>query len=246
MRFLHALAHNWTLKVSALVLALIFWSLVRSESLARRPIPGVPVEVEIRDVDWRLARSPQPDSVEVTVSGPWRQLLQLRGENTRVVVPVDEVTDTTELRVISRNWVQLDDDLGGIRVENVTPNTISLRYEPLETRSIPVAPTVSGSLPAGFVLEPPLRPSPSVVRVRGPVARVEALDSVRLAPIDLSDIRGVTSVPTVVDTSLIPGLAVSPYEVAVLLRVAPVTTDSLTAFRGGIGPPRAYGPGPGR
>lgn len=245
MRLLHAITNNWALKLSALVLALIFWSLVRAESLARRPIPGVPVEVEIRDVDWRLARPPQPESVEVTVSGPWRQLLQLRGENTRIVVPVEDVTDTTELRVLSRAWVRLDDDGGRIRVEDVSPSTISLRYEPLETRSVPVSPTTTGVLPPGFVLEPPLRASPSSVQVRGPVAVVTALDSLALVPIDLSEIRGVTSVPTTVDTARLRGLAVSPLDVTVLVRVAPVTTDSLTAasrlllpFRRGFDPER--------
>jgi YbbR domain-containing protein len=229
VRLLHAVTNNLALKISALVLALIFWSLVRAESLARRPIAGVPVVVEVRDVDWRLARPPQPGSVEVTVSGPWRQLLQLRGENTRIVVPVEDVTDTTELRVLSRNWVHLDDEQGRIRVEDVSPNTVSLRYEPLETRTIPVAPTTTGELPAGFVLEPPLRASPSAVQVRGGVAAVNALDSLRLLPIDLSRIRGVTSVPTAVDTAQVRGLAISPLEVTVLVRVAPVTTDSLTA-----------------
>ncbi len=62
---------------------------------------------------------------------------------------------------------------------------------------------------------------------------------------DLSDIRGVTSVPTLVDTARIRGLTVSPVEVTVLLRVAPVTTDSLTAL-GPYRPLPAYGAGPER
>ena len=116
MASLRWVTRNWGLKVSALLLALLFWALVRSESVARRQIAGVPVEVELRDADWRLARPPQPGSVEVTVTGPWRELLQLQGENTRVTVPIENVTDTTELRVLSTNWVNLDEDGGRVRI----------------------------------------------------------------------------------------------------------------------------------
>ncbi len=221
---LDAITHNWALKLAALVVALLLWSLVRAEEPFQRT-EWAPVEVEVADPDWQLAEPPQPDSVEVTFSGPFRDLWRVGAAHPRVVVPVETVSDTTELRVLSRNWVRLQqDDLGRTRVEALHPNTVTLRYEPLETRAVLVRPTTTGQLPPGYALEMPLRADPSIVQVRGPAARVRRLDSLDLAPIDLSDVRGVTTIPTTVDTTRIRGLVVSPVDVSVTVRAVQADT----------------------
>ncbi|MEJ2184889.1 MAG: YbbR-like domain-containing protein [Gemmatimonadota bacterium] len=242
-RLLDAITHNWALKLAALLVALLLWSLVRAEEPFQRT-EWAPVEVEVADPDWQLAEPPQPDSVEVTFSGPFRDLWRVGAARPRVIIPVQNVTDTTELRVLSGNMVRLQDDLGRTRVEALHPNTVTLRYEALETRAVPVRATTRGQLPAGFALEMPLRVDPSFVQVRGPAARVRRLDSLDLSPIDLSDIRGVTVVPTTVDTARIRGLVVSPADVSVTVRVVP--TDTVDA--GGpadLPPPMGERPGPG-
>jgi YbbR domain-containing protein len=222
-RLLDAITHNWALKLAALLVALLLWSLVRAEEPFQRT-EWAPVEVEVADPNWQLAEPPQPDSVEVTFSGPFRDLWRVGGARPRVIVPVDNVKDTTELRVLSGSMVRLQDDLGRTRVEALHPNTITLRYEALETRAVRVRATTTGQLPAGFALEMPLRADPSIVQIRGPAARVRPLDSLDLAPIDLSDIRGVTTVPTTVDTTRIRGLVVSPVDVSVTVRAVPADT----------------------
>lgn len=235
-RLLDVIAHNWALKLVALVVALILWSLVRADEPFQRT-EWAPVEVQVTDPDWQLARPPQPDSVEVTFSGPFRDLWRVGAARPRVVVPVENVKDTTELRVLSGNLVRLQDDLGRTRVEALHPNTVTLHYEPLETRAVPVRATTRGELPAGFALEMPLRSSPSVVQVRGPAARVRRINSLDLDPIDLSDIRGVTTVPTTVDTARIHGLVVSPVDISVTVHAVPADTT------GGNGPAGSPSPG---
>jgi len=215
--------NNWALKIAALLVALLLWSLVRAEEPFQRT-EWAPVQVEVADPDWQLARPPQPESVEVTFSGPFRDLWRIGAARPRVVVPVENVGDTTELRVLSGNWVKLEDDLVRIRVEALHPNTVTLRYEPLETRGVPVHVTTTGELPTGFILEAPPRASPAIVQVRGPAPRVRRLDSLSLAPVDLSELRATTTVGTTVDTAHAHGLVVSPVDVTVTVRIAPDTT----------------------
>lgn len=244
-RLLDAITHNWALKLSALVVALLLWSLVRAEEPFQRT-EWAPVQVQVADPNWQLAEPPQPDSVEVTFSGPFRDLWRVGAARPRVVVPVDNVKDTTELRVLSGNMVRLQDDLGRTRVEALHPNTITLRYEPLETRAVLVRATTTGQLPPGFALETPLRVDPSVVQVRGPAARVRRLDSLDLAPIDLSRIReGVTVLPTMVDTTRVRGLVVSPVDVSVTVRVVPADTAGAASPADTLPPGLSGAPGAG-
>jgi YbbR domain-containing protein len=243
-RLLDVITHNWVLKLAALVVALLLWSLVRADEPFQRT-EWAPVVVEVADPDWQLAEPPQPDSVEVTFSGPFRDLWRVGAARPQVVVPVENVNDTTELRVLSGNLVRLQDDLGRTRVEALHPNTVTLHYEPLETRAVPVRATTTGQLPAGFALEMPLRVSPAVVQVRGPAARVRRIDSLDLDPIDLSDIRGVTTVPATVDTTRIRGLVVSPVDVSVTVRAVPADTLGGSGPNDSLPPGLRARPGPG-
>ena len=224
-RLIRFFTENWTLKLAAVALAILLWLAVEANTPRRQRFGDVPVEVEVQDPDYRLARDPEPPTVSVTVVGPQGELLSLAGDPPRIVVPVERVTDTVESQVVPLQWVRLPRNLRETRVEAIRPDTIRLYYERLVSRSLPVRVALEGRLPEGLTLVRPIATNPVRVEVSGPARALESLDSVPLLPVDLSGLRSNTNVPTSVDsTALAPGVRFTPREVNVVLRVEQVDT----------------------
>ncbi|HUG40618.1 MAG TPA: YbbR-like domain-containing protein [Longimicrobiales bacterium] len=218
------LTEHWTLKLAAIVLALLLWLTVRASTPKRTTFRNVPVQVDLRDPDWRLVGEPIPSVVSVMVIGPTSELMALSADPPRVVLPVQRVSDSTETQVVSPQWIRIPQGLRQTRIEGLRPDTIRLRYERLESRILPVRIRTRGDLPQGLALALPITTNPSAVDVRGPGRLLEGIDSVPLLPVDLSGLRATTNVPARVDTIALPGLMVTPNEINVILRVVP--TDS--------------------
>jgi YbbR domain-containing protein len=221
-RILRSFGKNWGLKLAALSLAILLWMAVRAGSERVTTFRNIPVQVDLRDPDWRLAEPPQPAAVHVTVLGPTGELLTLAGEPPRIVLLVDRVTDAEETQVLPLQWVQLPREVRQARVLSLRPDTIRLRYERLDTRSFPVRVRTVGELPQGYELAQAPTTTPAQVQLRGPVTLLDQLDSVPLEPVDISGLRSTTNVPASIDTLALGRVRVSPQEVNVLLRVAPV------------------------
>jgi YbbR domain-containing protein len=220
-RILRSFTKNWGLKLAALSLAILLWMAVRAGTPRATTFRNIPVQVDLRDSDWRLAEPPQPPTVHVTVRGPTGELMTLASQPPRIVLLVDRVTDTVETQVLPLQWVQLPREVRDARVLSLRPDTIRLRYERLETRAFPVRVRTVGELPEGYELAGPTTTTPASVRVRGPARVLDQLDTVPLEPIDISALRTTTTVPARVDTVGLGPAQPSPAEVNVVLRVGP-------------------------
>jgi YbbR domain-containing protein len=218
------LTESWGLKLAAVGLAVLLWMGVRAGAPERATFPGITVEVDLRDPDWQLAGPPEPATVSITILGPAGELMALAGDPPRIVLPVERVSDTLESQVVPLQWIQLPAGIREARVLGLRPDTIRLRYQRLASRSLPPRVRTEGMLPPGYRLERPVSTSPALLVVRGPLGRLNAVDSVPLLPVDISGLRSTTNVPTAVDTSALSGMSVLPREVNVILRVA---ADSL-------------------
>lgn len=224
-RIIRFFTENWTLKLAALALAILLWLAVRADAPKQAVFRNIPVEVDLRDPDWRLEGDPQPSAVNVTVVGSTPALIDLAGNPPRIVLPVDRVNDSMETQVVTLQWVELPPGVDGreVRVVALYPDTIRLRYERLASRSLPVKVRLRGDLPDGLALEVPIQTNPAVVEVRGPARALAQLDSVPLLPVQLSGLRANTNVPARVDTvALGAGFQFEPREVNVVLRVQPM------------------------
>lgn len=223
-RLIDFLVRNWTLKLAALGLAVLLWTVVKAEEPTRVAIPNIPIEVVMRDPGWALAAPPAPTTATVVFTGPVRELVRLAVERPRVIVPVEEVEDSMEIRPLRTGWVQLDGDLTRTRVEDVRPGSVLLVFERLTTRLIPVATRVGGRLPPGIQLTGAIQADPPEVRVSGPAQRLETLDSIPLLPIDLSNVIGPQTVTVAVDTTGLEGLVISPRSVDLFIPAIPIDT----------------------
>jgi YbbR domain-containing protein len=228
-RVTNLLRGNWALKLTALGLAFLLWSVVRAETHTRNIITEVPVRVVLRDADWVVYGEPVPPTVSVVVGGPTRELVRLRWQGPEVVVPIDQVSDSTEVHVLRNNWVVVPggiDDSRVALVEDIRPSTVRIRFDRLHMRLIPVAVMTSGTLPPGFELAGPITIEPPVVAAHGASRRFDGLDALALPPISLGTLRAPDTATVQIDTTGL-GLIVSPRTVRVIVpvRAVPDTLD---------------------
>ena len=215
---------NWALKLTSLAVAFLLWGAVKAEVPERVKLSDVPVRVVNRDADWILAAPPEPATVEIEFSGPTRELLRFAVQRPEVLVPVDEVQDSAEVRVLRTGWVQLYGGMDNTRVEDIRPSTVQLRFDRVVSRLIPVSVRVIGQPAQGHQLAGEVVVDPTVVRASGAASIMAELDTLRLGPIDLSGWTATDSFPLGVDTAGL-GLIISPMTVRVVVPVEP--RDSL-------------------
>jgi YbbR domain-containing protein len=218
---------NWALKLSALGLAFLLWTVVKADN--RMVIEDIPVRVVARDADWVLANEPQPSEVAVVFSGPVRELLRVAVEKPGIIIPIDNVNDSTEVHILRTNFVSLSNGLNNTRVEEFRPNTVRLQFDRVTTRLLPLAVRVTGTPVQGFELAGPPAIDPPSVRVSGATSRVAQMDSIVLPPVDISAFTTTDTLLVPIDTTGL-GVIVSPRQAQVIVpmrRVAPDTVQAL-------------------
>jgi len=216
-----SLVRNWRLKLSALGLSVFLWALVQTEPLSEETFSSVPVRIEVADTAWTVAGPPVPETVELRLGGPAREIIRLAREGASVVVPIASVGSRDTIIALQRDWVQLG-QRPGLTVESISPVTLQVSFEQAVSRTIPVALTVEGVLSTDLALSSELRISPESVLVRGPEGRLERLDSIPLRPLDLRRVGESDIFTLAVDTTGLAIASVVPTEVMVAVRVEPM------------------------
>ena len=213
-----ALLHNWRLKLSALGLAIFFWSLVQTDPRESEIFPSVPIVVEVADTLWTLSGAPGPGVVELRLSGPAREIIQLARDGATLRVPIDGIGSGDTLVTLRREWVDLG-GRSGLTVESVTPAEIELSLERAMTKTVPVVIMVQGDVPGSRALSAPLAADPAEVRVRGARSLVSAVDSLPLRMFDLSLAQQSDLHRVPVDTAGVAGLSITPATIVLGVRV---------------------------
>lgn len=212
------IGNNWTLKVSALGIAVLLWIAVRVDAPNRHDLTNVPVRVDLQDPQWALLEDPMPTSVRVRISGPSGELIRIVGERPSVVIPLDDIASPDTTVMLRTQWLRVQ-DRAGVVIEGIQPASVRLLLEPVERLSLPAAPRLEGELSRRLALSAPPAVEPSELRVIGPRSRVLELDSVPLLPVDLGDVSGSGSVAVPIDTARVSGIHVQPLAVRVILQV---------------------------
>lgn len=214
---------NWRLKIAALVLAVLIWVTIRLSDprISAISIPDVRVRVEQVDTtNWVLKGPPSPDRVEMTVTGPYGELLRAAMAEPEVVVPVDSVWQEDIVLGLASGWVR-NIDRGSIGIESFTPSSVRLIFERHRVVEIPVSRRLTGRLPDSLALVSEPRANLLFVQVGGPAAAVDPLETVFLEPFDLGVVTGSGRFEVALDTTGLGGLKVSPLTAVLSVDVAP-------------------------
>lgn len=216
-------AKDWALKLTALALAFLLWTIVRADEPSTYDM-DIEVRVVNNDADWVVAAAPMPNTIRTRFRGPIGELFRTASDRPYVLVPIDQVTDSVETLALRRNWVRMPPGTDNTEVTDFQPSTVRLSFDRVSTRLIPVAVGVLGEPAPGYELAGRPEVEPSAVRASGAQRDLMRIDTLRLPAIDLRDRRALDTLEMTIDTAG-SGLIISPRTVRVVVPIRPILDD---------------------
>ena len=218
-RLVQLFTERLALKGAAIFFALVLW-LVAS---ARQPSEQlVPVDLDLR-LDSTLDLVSTPPQVRALVLGSARDVLNLYATPPVIRRQIEEDTPDTLVLVLTPEDVQLPlGTEGQVRVRDVQPRSITLRFRAISQRLLPVRSQLRFRADSGWVVAGTPTVQPDSVLVSGPRVRVQTLESVPTVASDVVVRPGLTlDIP--LDTGGL-GVSVRPRTVRVSVPVEPDST----------------------
>lgn len=172
---------NWTLKATALLLALLLWLFVRGEPGPERVVT-IPLEVQLPSqmeiVNDRIT------TVEVTMRGA-----NLSGKwfNTPLptcVIDLQKAREGEHPVTLTRDNIRVPKG-SGIEILQVNPARVVLVLERTVSKDVPVVVPLRGEVPQGFEILSQTQ-NPTRLTVTGPRSRIESIAEISTEAIELS------------------------------------------------------------
>jgi YbbR domain-containing protein len=176
------LTSNFGWKVLSLGLAVVLWMAVAHEPELATSI-SVPIEFKNLREDLDIS-SDVPDRVHIEVRGPSGRLTRDQLADVAVLLDMSDVQRGERTFTIRKANVKLP---AGVEFYRAVPSQVSLVFDQLTSRVVPVQPRFGKEPPAGYRVES-FQADPVRVRIRGPEDRVNRIDHVTTDPVDLSGI----------------------------------------------------------
>src|SRR5919112_3421601 len=186
-RWLRALfLEDWTLKALALLITLGLWYAVTTQRApATKRLHDVPLEFLLPDgVD--IGNDPL-DKVDVTLKGSQDKLAVLTARDLVAQVDVTGMLPGDRNPRLSEKNVSMDLP-DGVRIESISPRSLTLHLEPVQEREVPVEARFEGEPHAGFA-RGAVTVAPDRIRVRGPASHVAAVERAFTETISLAGRR---------------------------------------------------------
>lgn len=212
-RIASAVTRNLPLKASAVFVSVVLWIVVG----AREPIEEVTGVRFAPLLDSAIALRDPPPVIRALVIGRASEILKLSNTPLTVRRPIANDAPDTLVVPLRISDVEIPDGVEVI-VRDVQPHSLTLRFEHIRSRTVPVRSAIRTLGPTGSPAVA-VRFEPSIVTVRGPRGAVARL---RFVP-TLPDSIPVDTLPHLVDldtTGL--GVVVQPVQVkAIFVRARP-------------------------
>lgn len=167
------------LKFLAISIAVALWFAVAGEQTVERSLRA-PLALQNQPEQLELVDNP-PAQVDVRVRGAASLLSHLAPGD--VVAMVDLSTARAGRRIFPVTRTQVRTPFG-VEVTQVTPATISLRFEPSTTKRVPVMPVVEGEPAVGYVVSQ-VTAEPSSVEVVGAESSLRHLKEATTEPVSV-------------------------------------------------------------
>jgi YbbR domain-containing protein len=214
------------LKVVSIGLAALLWLVVSGEQIVERAL-RVPMEFSNLPAQLEVVGDP-PTTVDVRVRGSSGALSRIATGELVAILDLRSARAGQRLFHISGNDVRAP---FGIDVVQVTPSSVSIRFEPSVTKKVPIVPSVEGEPAPGFVVGT-VTADPPAVEVVGPTGALQALTEAITEPVSVAGAAGpVTETVTVGSPDPSVRLkAPTPARVTVNVTAAPIewTVEGVT------------------
>jgi hypothetical protein len=171
------LLENWSLKATALLLALILWLFIQGEPGQQRGL-AVPLEVLVpRNMEITNER---PTSAEITYRGPAFSNI---GSAT-CIIDLKSAKEGKHLVSLTSDNVRMPKGLG-IEILQINPARVTLVLEQTVSKEIPIVPSIRGEPAQGIEIYGRY-PDPATVIITGPRSRVEPVREVATETISIT------------------------------------------------------------
>jgi hypothetical protein len=175
---------NIGLKVVSIGLAAALWLVVSGEQIVERAL-RIPLEFTNLPARLEIVGAP-PDVVDVRIRGSSGALSRIAtGE-------IVAILDLRGARPGQRLFHLVGNDVRapfGIDVVQVTPSSVSVRFEPSVTKRVPILPSVDGEPAPGFVVGT-VTAEPATVEVVGPAGALKSLTEAITEPVTVTGASG--------------------------------------------------------
>jgi YbbR domain-containing protein len=175
---------NTTLKVVALLIAVLFWAAVTRQENVSRTFAGVSIEYANLAPGLTISNDGLRTAT-VRVSGPRSKMESLRSDNLRVRLDLANTKAGERVLPLERNAVIVPSNINVLEVE---PQRTYLTIEPLVIRQVKVIPRFINNLPPDYELVS-YRVSPSLIKIQGPESRVNAIADAPTEKMSLAEHR---------------------------------------------------------
>jgi len=177
------LIENWSLKLTAVLVAVTLWLVVRGDSAAERVIT---VPLEVRVPRFMEITNERPSTVDVTVRGAVSNIWFGQSLPT-CIVDLQSADEGEHILPLSPSSVRIP-RATGLEVLSVRPARITLKLERSVTREVPVTVTLRGDPSPGFEVYSTTANPPTVLVV-GPRSRIDRIGGVATEPVSVAGAR---------------------------------------------------------
>jgi YbbR domain-containing protein len=180
-RLKEILFENWSLKLTALLLALVLWLFVRAEPGPARVVT-VPLEVQLsRDMEITNER---PAAVEVTMRGAAFSTMWFSQPLPTCIVDMQGASEGEHVVKLTPENVRIPKGTG-IDVLQVNPARVRLVLEKTASKEVPIVVPIKGNPPRGYEIYG-RSSKPATALITGPRSHVQEVDDIQTEPINIS------------------------------------------------------------
>jgi YbbR domain-containing protein len=174
--------HNKGLKATALVLAFVTWYAIRSVINFETVVSDIPITVQVNPGWAILDRSAR--TVDVLFRGSQEDIRYLNRDQIKVEADIrgESFAGALNVKLQPKN-VQAP---GSVRAVVIWPDEITLKLDQEGEKQVPVKADLQGAVPEGYEVDT-VTCVPASVLLQGPLQRLDEIESVRTAVIDLED-----------------------------------------------------------
>lgn len=174
--------YNKGLKAASLVLAFVTWYAIRSVINFETVVSDIPITIQVNPGWAILDRSAQ--TVDVLFRGSQEDIRYLNRDQISVEADIrgKSLAGALSVKLEPKN-VQAP---GAVRAVVIWPDEITLKLDQESEKQVPVKADMQGAVPEGYEVDT-VKCTPASVLLQGPRQRLDEIESVRTAAVDLED-----------------------------------------------------------
>jgi YbbR domain-containing protein len=181
------LTKNLTLKIVALILALLFWFNVVTNKTYEHEFE---VNFKLNDISEELIlTTPPPGKIKVKVEGTGKQLLAFLFKNPSLTYDASNFERGIYRIELTPVDLMFDDNIRASVKAVDNPQTLSLKFERTNSKRVPVDPEISIKPALGYTKLGEMTVSPDSIEVSGPSRFIRSLKSISTEDIVFEDVK---------------------------------------------------------